>query len=139
MKCVSLKRQKRKCCGRKKVYTYMSPDGTMSASQCHVRASKQESTTPPKSTQDRCPDHVPVWRRPTPTVGRVGTTRGRDDEHLTVHTESPLPGGDLSRVVTREGIGFFCCVIYCHSKVFMVQATRLCNLINISVYGKEHP
>jgi hypothetical protein len=22
-----------------------------------------------------------------------------------------------------------CCVIYCHSKVFMVQATRLCNLI----------
>ncbi len=26
-----------------------------------------------------------------------------------------------------------CCVIYCHSKVFMVQATRLCNLICVSV------
>ncbi len=29
----------------------------------------------------------------------------------------------------RPGLRVYYCVIYCHSKVFMVQATRLCNLI----------
>ncbi len=51
-----------------------------------------------------CPVHVPVWRRPTPTVHKVRATRGRHSEHWTVYAESPLPRGGLSRVAEeREG------------------------------------
>ena len=53
-----------------------------------------------------------------------GVSVSRDDlEHW-------LEESDVDPVLVQTKLdSTFCCVIYCHSTVFMVQATRLCNLI----------
>jgi hypothetical protein len=61
-------------------------------------------------------------------TGVEATSSDRVRRLRTVSSTLGLAG--TRRVVTAEGLcGCGCCVIYCHSKVFMVQATRLCNLI----------